>query len=96
MLLNNGMDVIAVAPFQIENSIYVVSKLPSARYIGGILVRYVLLPKTEFQDYVNHVRKETEEILVNEEFSYEVVSVDENGNVVQQDSFEENKNVSPS
>lgn len=66
LLLNNGVSVDVVGNLKIDNQDYMICKLEHAAYVKGVLVRYINLPKSEFAEYVEQIRKESEMFVVKE------------------------------
>lgn len=65
MLLNNGLNVDVLGSIKISNSDMMIVKLPNAQYVNNVLVSLILLRPSEFQEYCEKVRKESDDILKN-------------------------------
>jgi len=62
MKLLNGTDVDVVGQQKIDNIDYAITRLPNVMFSNGAIVRFVLLRFHEFQDYVDQVHKESEDL----------------------------------
>lgn len=57
MKLVSGMEVEVIGETLVENKKHLMCKLASAKYVGGTLVRFVLLAPNEFVDYNDAITK---------------------------------------
>lgn len=64
MILNNGNDIDVISQINIDNKPNLVCKLKNATYVNGILVRFIILPQSEFKDYTDQIARESAEIVV--------------------------------
>lgn len=64
MELNSGRNVNVLGNVNIDNTTYMICKLPNPTYVNDALVMFVLLPKHEFKEYVEQARKESNLIMV--------------------------------
>ena len=67
MLSNSGVEFQVISNFIIDGKEQLVCKLPHPMYINGtILVSYVVLPKSEFKEFTDRVRAESDSITIKE------------------------------
>ena len=62
MKLLNGTDVAVIGHQIIDNIPYLITTLPNVVMTNGALVRYVLLRQHEFQEYVEKIHIESEDL----------------------------------
>lgn len=64
--LNNGKEINVISAVDVNNVTHALCELDPPRYIDDMLVKYVVLHPKNFKEFVEAVRKETEEITVHE------------------------------
>ena len=62
MLLNNGSQIDVLGQVNVESKLHLISKLSTPTYINGMLVKYIILPPSEFKEFRDKIAAESAEL----------------------------------
>jgi len=65
MELNTGREIDVVGQININNSPHMICELPHVVYVNETLVKFIVLPPHEFKEYVQKMREESNQFVVN-------------------------------